>query len=507
MRKGTLALALACVWASCSLFTGSNPAYCTQDAQCPEPTVCNLPKHACETPEARPDDPAITAITPSAAARQGGFEVTISGRNFDKLTQILFAGVPGTNLTIRSTSEVSIIIPAGPGLCGLTTLTLKTSDGRTVKDSTHFRYRAANVQFPAGQMFVGPVGAGPATLITTRPPSVDYDDVLIGYANPIKSFSYASIESSGMMKSEDLVATGVPNSIDTNKVVTATVLPGVRLSVLVGNLSDRIVMYQAVSDNHKRFVVPLAQPSVSGYSDYATGDFDRDGIQDMAVLVSSGGSTSVNVYKSDSSGAYTAVTMGGPVTVGDYAHLAVGDFDGDRYDDIVLASKESNHVSVLMNNKAGGFISPDAINTVGVSNNVIVRDMDLDGLPDVVAFGTASQSNPAVTVMYNAGNGGFKSLDMSSITGMASKAALGDLDCDGLPDMVVYDGTRVKFYANTGRGTQFGAGVDLGAFAIQALAIGAFGGDAQNDIALLESSCSEVMPGKGCLRLLLNGSN
>ena len=52
-----------------------------------------------------------------------------------------------------------------------------------------------------------------------------------------------------------------------------------------------------------------------------------------------------------------------------------------------------------------------------------------------------------------------------------------------------------------------GAGVDLGAFATLALAIGAFGGDAQDDIALLQSSCSEVMPGKGCLRLLLNGSN
>lgn len=507
MRKGTLALALACVWASCSLFTGSNPAYCTQDAQCPEPSVCNLPKHACETPEARPDDPTITAISPSAAGRQGGFEVTISGRYFDKLTQILFAGVPGTNLTIRSSNQVSITIPAGPGLCGLTTLTLKTSDGRTVRDSTHFRYRAANVQFPAGQMFTGPVGAGPAALITTRPRSVDYDDIIIGYASPTKSFSYVLIESSGAVKNEQFVTTGAPNVIDINKMALTTVLPGTAPSLLVGNLADRIVMYQSVLNNNMVFLVPPGQPVVSGYVDYAFGDFDKDGKQDMVVLASNATSTSVNVYKSDVDGAYTVSSTGGPVAIGESGHLAVGDLDRDGYDDLVLASKAANHIDILMNNRAGGFIGPDVIITPGASNNIIVKDMDLDGLLDIVAFGRAGQSSPAVTVLYNESSNGFTSVEMAAISGMASQAVLDDLDCDGLPDMVVYDGTRVRFYANTGRGTQFGAGVDLGAFAIQALAIGAFGGDALNDIALLQSSCSEVMPGKGCLRLLLNGSN
>ena len=137
------------------------------------------------------------------------------------------------------------------------------------------------------------------------------------------------------------------------------------------------------------FLVPSDQPSVSSYVDYAIGDFDRDGKQDMAVLVSNAASTSVNVYKSNVDGAYTVSTMGGPVSIGESGHLAVGDFDRDGYDDLVLASKAASHVDILINNKLGGFTGPDVFITPGAANNVAVKDMDLDGLPDIVAFGTA----------------------------------------------------------------------------------------------------------------------
>ncbi len=89
---------------------------------------------------------------------------------------------------------------------------------------------------------------------------------------------------------------------------------------------------------------------------------------------------------------------------------------------------------------------------------------------------------------------------------MASQVAVADFDCDGLPDLVVYDGSRIKFYANTGKGTQFGLAVDLGAYGIQSMAAGQFTTDHQNDLALVQAMCSEI-PGTGCLRFLTNSSN
>lgn len=503
MRKGLLLFAV--LSASCSLFTETNPSYCSRDSQCTEPMVCNLQKHGCELQEARADDPTITAISPSAGSRAGGFEITITGTHFDQVEQVQFAEVAGGNLTVRSSTELVVTVPPGPGLCGLTTLTLRTRDGRAVKDSTHFRYRAANVQLSVTTGgSVGPVGSNPGSLLPIRPNSTDSDDLLIGYLAPIVSFSHVQVNGSGRNQQETMMARP-PVDTEIKKMRLANGAPGGGPILLLGNLTDRIWAFLG-SVNGVSFTVSSEQPVVPGYVDFAVGDFDKDGKSELAVLRDNGASSSVVFYYSNVSGNYTTSTAG-PMALGVRAHLAVHDANRDGLDDIVLAAKTGATIDLLTNNRTSAFQGPTPYTAISGGNDLIIADMDLDGFQDMVVFGSGTASDAAASIFYNYSAGGYNIVQLGTVTGNVNRAVVADFDCDGLPDLVTHDGIGLKFYANTGASTQFGLPVDLGMYNITAMAAGLFTSDRQADIALLQQSCNEVSPGSGCLRFLGNGSN
>lgn len=496
----------AVIWASCSLFEEANPNYCTSDGQCPNPMVCNLQKHACEVLEVLPDDPVITSISPPAAGGQGGMKVTITGRNFDRVIQVLFAGVAGTNLNIVSSTQLGITVPAGSGLCGLVTVTLKTSDGRTARDSTKFRYRATNVDFPVSRMSVAQLNASPVTLLNNRHSGGGYDDLLIGYAQPTLSMSYAEISGQGRLLNETYFLSGGPTPFDVTKLALARILPGNGPSILIGNRRDRISMYTTALSDPKS-IMPVSQMITLGsYVDFNVGDFNNDGKADLVVLNSTTAGSTIAIYYSDGAGAYSTSSAGGMITAMETTGFAVGDMNRDGFDDVVLATN-SSVVVVAANNKVGGFEISTNFPSASTMNRVAVADMDVDGIPDVVVYGMGLASGPAVSLLYNSGNIGFNAFNLDVITGRAIQLVFGDIDCDALPDLTVFDGSGVVFYSNQGVRGQFGAGVSLGQHLIQSMSIGLFNEDNLNDLALLQAKCPEAMPGMGCLRILGNGSN
>ena len=78
----------------------------------------------------------------------------------------------------------------------------------------------------------------------------------------------------------------------------------------------------------------------------AVGDFNGDGVQDLAVA--NVGSQNVSVLLGNGDGSFqTARNFG----VGnDPYSVAVGDFNGDGRPDLAVANQNSNNVSVLINN-------------------------------------------------------------------------------------------------------------------------------------------------------------
>src|SRR5947209_4992435 len=85
----------------------------------------------------------------------------------------------------------------------------------------------------------------------------------------------------------------------------------------------------------------------------AVGDFNADGKPDLAVANDS--SDNVAILLGKGNGAF-AQAAGSPVAVGSLpTPVAVGDFNGDGRQDLLVGNSNSGTVSVLLGNGGGGF--------------------------------------------------------------------------------------------------------------------------------------------------------
>ena len=87
--------------------------------------------------------------------------------------------------------------------------------------------------------------------------------------------------------------------------------------------------------------------------------------------------------------------------------VAVGDFDRDGLPDLATADNDSHRVSVLRNDGDGTFRTLATPATGSDPQSVAVADFDRDGLPDLA---TADVNSDRVTVLRNDGNGTFSTL-------------------------------------------------------------------------------------------------
>ena len=83
----------------------------------------------------------------------------------------------------------------------------------------------------------------------------------------------------------------------------------------------------------------------------AIGDFNGDGKQDLAIANQD--SNNVSILLGDGAGGFAAATNF-PVPNGPF-QVAVGDFNGDGNQDLVTANALSNTISILLGDGAGGF--------------------------------------------------------------------------------------------------------------------------------------------------------
>ena len=84
-------------------------------------------------------------------------------------------------------------------------------------------------------------------------------------------------------------------------------------------------------------------------SQLAVGDFNGDGIQDVAVT--SGTSGFITVLLGNGSGGFTVAPGDQPFISGAPPFpIAVGDFNGDGIQDLVTASEGSSNVTIFLGN-------------------------------------------------------------------------------------------------------------------------------------------------------------
>jgi hypothetical protein len=186
--------------------------------------------------------------------------------------------------------------------------------------------------------------------------------------------------------------------------------------------------------------------------------------------------------------------------------LAVADFNGDGYPDVITANQDSDSASMFLNDGKGGFGFPsggyigyvNGNNSRGPVNapytgNFTPVDVDGDGKPDLVTIEVGpGDPNPfQATVMLNDGTGHFGPAIKSPIaegTFGVNDYILGDFRNTGRPDIISiasYEGSNAElvFAPNTGGGS-FGPPTITSVPIAGLLAAGDFNHDGKLDFAM-----------------------
>jgi hypothetical protein len=226
------------------------------------------------------------------------------------------------------------------------------------------------------------------------------------------------------------------------------------------------------------FASPVTYAAGTGISAVAAGDFNGDGNLDLAAADNK--ASAVLVLRGNSDG-----TFGAPLSYAAGAspvRLAVADFNGDGRSDLAVATEGNNTVSVLLNNGAGGF-GAAASYAVGTSPQAVaVGDFNGDGKPDLV---TANAGSSSVSVLLGTGAGGFTAAADYATGSGALAVAVGDLNGDGKADLATAGGSNsVSVLLSNGNGT-FAPAINYATnYPNYSVAIGDFNGDGKADLAL-----------------------
>src|SRR5437879_5776573 len=238
----------------------------------------------------------------------------------------------------------------------------------------------------------------------------------------------------------------------------------------------------------------------------AVGDFNRDGVPDVAVadydVTAAAGSDTVSVLLGNGGGTFqparTFATAGmNPVTV------AVGDFNGDGRPDLAVTNSANTssgavpgNVSVLLGNGEGTFQPARTLNVGITPAFVAVRDFNGDGRQDLAV---ANFRSSTVSVLLGNGDGTFLAARNFAAGAGPLSFAVGDFNGDGVSDLAVANfdfniqgPNTVSVLLGNPDGTfqaplSFGAGTNP-----DSVAVGDFHGDGLQDLAVANFNSNTV---------------
>src|SRR6266568_5058134 len=194
---------------------------------------------------------------------------------------------------------------------------------------------------------------------------------------------------------------------------------GNSLSVLLGN-------------GDGTFQAPQTTPVGTNPAQVAVGDFNGDGKPDL--VVSSVGNNTVSVLLGNGDGTFLPAPS---LTVGNGpAGVVVGDFNGDGKPDLAVANLNENTLSVLLGNGDGTFQAPHTFADPGMTHPyfVAIGDFNRDGKQDLVV---TNHLFATVSVLLGNGDGTFQAAQDFAVDNDPVYVTVNDFNGDAAPDLAV----------------------------------------------------------------------
>jgi hypothetical protein len=242
------------------------------------------------------------------------------------------------------------------------------------------------------------------------------------------------------------------------------------------------------------FSAPLA--TVTGLArvngSMASNDLNHDGVEDLAVS-SPDGTIAVLLGRGDGTFTISSFVSG----ASDLRAIESADFDGDGNVDLAVLTCcsdlfETGDLQILHGHGDGTFGPLTEVGRVSGPLAVTAADLNNDGHPDLlVAFSGCHTPCRGMDIFLNRGDGTFSISSLDTVFEGPSLPAVGDFNGDGIPDLAFEEGATVHVYMGRGDGT-FGPPqhYDKGPrfFPSNATLVGDFNGDGVLDLAAVNGN-------------------
>ena len=245
----------------------------------------------------------------------------------------------------------------------------------------------------------------------------------------------------------------------------------------------------------------------------AVGDFNGDGIPDLAVFSDSRLSYGflpdygVTILLGNGQGGFSPAEGSYIATPNRPYAVAVGDFTGNGKQDLAVMDEWST-ITILLGDGLGNFtVSNNSLTACGyTAASLTVADFNNDGKLDLAVACEEGGSN-GVTILLGNGDGSFTQSNGSPIPLAGNTPTFivaGDFNGDGISDLAVAvddrtDVNSVYILLNNGDGTFANGSPVPGGYEPWSLAVGDFNGDGKLDLAVADWYNAQVtiLPGNG----------